>query len=45
MQNHSKLSDSVLFFVGELAVNMEELLEANLMELVKTGDIHHEDMR
>ncbi|CAG5112599.1 Oidioi.mRNA.OKI2018_I69.chr2.g6796.t1.cds [Oikopleura dioica] len=24
---------------------MEELLEANLMELVKTGDIHHEDMR
>ena len=45
MQNHSNLSDSVLFFIGELAVNMDELLEANLLGLVNTGAIHEQPMR
>jgi len=45
MQNHSSLSDSVLFFIGELAVNMDELLEANLIWLVNNGEIHEQSMR
>ena len=45
MQNHFSLSDSALFFIGELAVNMDELLEANLMELVNSGEIYKEDIR
>ena len=45
MQNHSNVGDSVLFFIGELAVNIDELLEANLSGLVTSGEIHEQTMR
>jgi hypothetical protein len=45
MRNHSNVGDSVLFFIGELAVNMDELLEANLSGLVTSGEIHEQSMR